>query len=519
MTGSPSGGEAPAARTTGPKTSPVDWPTRDLVTIRAETTPERTALVDAETGDTWTYRELDASVDQAVRDIGVPAGGRLGVLCDTRVEVAMLLFAAMRWGATLVPLNVRNTADELAKQAARADLDMLACEAETREMAETVAPAGCPVVDVAAMGTPATADGAESPQGRRPVSPAELTPDTDLLLLFTSGTTGRPKGVRLTVANLLASATASAFRLGVERGDRWLVCLPTYHMGGLAPFVRSALYGTATVVQREFDARETPAVMDRFDVTGVSLVPTILRRLLEAGWTAPTSLRFVLLGGAAAGHDLLEAALASGVPVFPTYGMTEAASQIATATPEQVADSPGTVGQPLVNTCVRVLSETGEPCDTGDPGELVVSGPTVTPGYLDDANTGAAFSDRGFHTGDVGYRDDDGLLWVTGRVDDRIVTGGENVDPSVVASTVRAHPDVSEAAVVGLPDEEWGERVAVLVVAASEELSAAALQEFCRDRLADFELPKTIAFAPELPRTVSGTVDREAVRARLRKER
>jgi O-succinylbenzoic acid--CoA ligase len=253
-------------------------------------------------------------------------------------------------------------------------------------------------------------------------------------------------------------------------------------------------------------------------VTGVSLVPTMLRRLLDAGWRPPERLRFVLLGGAPTPEDLVARCERLGVPVHPTYGMTETASQVATATPEQAFEHGDTVGQPLVFTDVTVVDE-GEPCDPGEHGELVVDGPTVTPGYLDDDRTAAAFGDAGLHTGDVGYRDADGRLWVLGRLDDTVVTGGENVHPGEVADAVREHPAVADAAVVGLADDEWGERVAALVVpdeAVAADLDVDLVEARCRERLAPFKVPKTWGVADALPRTASGTVDREAVRERLR---
>jgi O-succinylbenzoic acid--CoA ligase len=167
-----------------------------------------------------------------------------------------------------------------------------------------------------------------------------------------------------------------------------------------------------------------------------------------------------------------------------------------------------------VNTTVRVLEgdDLGAP---GETGELVVSGPTVTPGYLDEQRTNEAFGEYGLYTGDLGYRDEDGRLWVVGRVDDRIVSGGENVDPETVASAIREHPGAADATVVGLPDEEWGEVVAALVVG---DIDADAVRAHCRERLADFEVPKHIVVTDTLPRTPSGTVDREAVRDRLRED-
>jgi len=350
------------------------------------------------------------------------------------------------------------------------------------------------------------------------------------LVVFTSGTTGDPKAVRLTTGNLLASAAASAFRLGFDPGDRWLVTLPLHHAGGLSPVLRMPVYGMTVVLRREFDAGATADDLDRYDATAVSLVPTMLRRMLDRRGTLAESLRIVLLGGAPASPELIERCRNYSVPVHPTYGMTETASQIATARPAAAFETPEAVGPPLFLTDVTVVDADGEPVPTGEPGELVVDGPTVTPGYYDDdAATDAAFGAFGLHTGDVGTMDDSGALTLLNRLDDRIVTGGETVDPGEVADVLAGHPAVQEAAVVGVADAEWGQRVAAAVVAESGAGASVAasdaetsrrverddLLDFARERLAAHKLPKTVTFAESLPRTVSGTVDRDALARRF----
>ncbi|RQG95951.1 class I adenylate-forming enzyme family protein [Natrarchaeobius chitinivorans] len=560
---------------------PLEWPTRDLLAHRASTSPDELAVVDADSGEEWTYAEFDRCVDGVARrlealvreesDIAghegeIAAGGadrRLGIVMDTRPAFAATYFAAMRRGIVVVALNVRETVAELESKAERTGLDAIVCEAATEERAlEISVAADCPIASVdepsrdgVSSVRPFTDSGPRSnpaadleSDSLADLEPISLESDRTHLLVWTSGTTGEPKVVRLTLGNVVASATASAFRLGVSPDDRWLCCLPMYHMGGLAPVVRSVLYGTTVVIQREFSAGDTGRVIEEYGVTGVSLVPTMCKRLLEAGWRPPEALRFVLLGGAPASSDLLERCLEAGVPVYPTYGMTETASQVATATPAETREYEGTVGRPLVVTDVSIVDDGGEPVAPGEPGELVVSGPTVTPGYLDADHTADAVSELGFHTGDVGYRDDGGRLWILNRRSDRIVTGGENVDPGEVIATLRSHPAIDDAAVVGLEDERWGERVSALVVPVVDgddssenaddsaedgddstedggdfetrqrELEPSGVLEHCRDRLAGFKHPKTIAVVDSLPRTASGTVDREAVRERLRED-
>ncbi|MFB6125328.1 MAG: o-succinylbenzoate--CoA ligase [Halanaeroarchaeum sp.] len=480
---------------------------RDWLSLRRAATPSSTALVAVSDGRTWTYRELDDAVDATagrLASAGVERGDRVGVVMETRPAFVRLVWAVQRLGAVLVPVNARLTAPEMAAQVERVDAVVLVTDADHHDTA-TEAAGDVPVLsvdegtgDVTALDSLATA----------PVKPAAVPPTEPWVVMFTSGTTGSPKAVRLTRANFLASATASAFRLGVLPEDRWLLCLPMYHMGGLSVPVRTTIYGTTTVLHEGFDANGVGAALSDYEATGVSLVPTMLSRLLDDGGLSGT-LRFALVGGGATDPDLVRRARDAGVPIHTTYGMTETTSQIATATPREVDEAPETVGRPLGSVEVAILDD-GERLDPGEVGEIAVRGYAVTPGYL----AGEATRDGWFATGDLGYRDEDGRLFVVGRASERIVTGGENVAPPEVVRAIESHPDVTAAAVVGLPDPEWGERVAALVVA--DDLSRDELDDYLAGRLAGYKRPRTVAFADDLPRTPSGTVDREAVRARLR---
>lgn len=486
-----------------------DWPQVDPLTARASATPDRTAVIEAATGATWTFEELFDEADRLAGRIQTACEDRpkrVGIAMETGVDFVRATHAVFRLGATVIPLDVREPAEQLETLATAADLDVIL--ATDRTAATVGAIEGAPRFTL----EDSPVEGVSTlPWDTNGTAPRARYPSDTHLIMFTSGTTGNPAGVRLTMTNLFASAIASGFRLGVNRTDRWAVSIPMAHMGGFAPIVRSTLYGTDMVVQREFDPAETAATMREFDVTGASFVPTMLSRLLEAGWEPPASLRFVLLGGAAASRSLIERCEQTDVPVYPTYGMTETASQVATATPEQVFEEPTTVGQPLLFTQVAIIDD-DESCAPGETGEIVIDGPTVTPGYLDQEETKAVFNEHGLHTGDLGYRDGNGRLHVVGRLDDRIVTGGENVEPVEVAEAIESRPDVAEATVVGIPDAEWGERVGALVVPESgSDLTAGAVEQTCRAELAPYKVPKSIAITETMPRTVSGTIDREAV--------
>ncbi|AFK19160.2 O-succinylbenzoic acid--CoA ligase [Haloferax mediterranei ATCC 33500] len=491
---------------------------RDWLSHRVAATPDRRALIHAPTGDSWTFRELDGLVTETAGQLaalGIEAGDHLGVVLDPGIDYVRLIHAATRLGAVLVPLSERLTPDEIRRNIEIADVTTLVC-GESTESTAVEATTDVPVVSVDEPHWEGVIN--LSAIAPKRISPAGWTLSETMLLLFTSGTTGTPKAVRLTMGNLLANAVAGSFRLGLSPDDRWLVTLSLHHMGGIGPILRSPLYGTTIVLREGFDAGGAADDIGKYDVTGVSLVPTMLTRMLDSRGTLSDSLRVVLLGGAPASDELIERCRNYSVPVYPTYGMTETASQVATATPREAFSAVGTVGRPLFFTDLSVIGEGGFIVEPGTPGEIVVSGPTVSPGYYRNPDaTAKAFTDEGLRTGDIGYRDEDGLLYVLNRKDDRIITGGENVDPGEVVEVLRQYPAIDDAVVLGIPDSEWGERVSALVVPSDPDISLDrdALDTFCREQLAGFKVPRLVETADELPRTVSGTVDREAVREQL----
>jgi len=325
---------------------------------------------------------------------------------------------------------------------------------------------------------------------RAPVDPTAVAATHDLdalaLGLQTSGTSAAAKPVTLTFANLLWSALGSAAALGVEPHDTWLCTLPLSHVGGLSIVVRSAICATHAIVHESFDADRALAALHAEGVTLVSLVPTTLRRLLDAGLREPPALRCALLGGAPVPAELLRRARGAGVPVAQTYGLTEACSQVTTQAP---GDSAPDAGPPLFCTRVRIAAD----------GEIHVRGPTVAGGGE-------------LATGDLGWLDAEDRLTVTGRKADTIVTGGENVAPTEVEAVLAEHPAVAEAAVHGRTDPTWGEAVvATVVLRPGASATGDELRGHCALRLAAFKIPKAVAFAAALPRTRSGKLLRRAL--------
>jgi O-succinylbenzoic acid--CoA ligase len=304
-------------------------------------------------------------------------------------------------------------------------------------------------------------------------------------VMYTSGSTAAPKQVRLTYGNWLWNALGSAVALGLDADERWLCPMPLAHVGGLSILLRSTIYATTVVLPGRFDVEAVQAELSDRErrITLVSLVPTMLSRLLDAGLERPPTLRWALLGGGPIPPALLRRALEARVPVASTYGMTEACSQIATR------------GWPLTGVEVRVAGD----------GELLVRGPTVAPGALGP--------DGWLHTGDLGALDEHGRLTVIGRRSDTIITGGENVAPAEVEAVLLEHAAVADAAVHARADAEWGERlVASVVLRDGAQASAEELRRHCAGRLAPYKVPKTVELTQALPRTVSGKLLRGELR-------
>lgn len=455
-------------------------------------------------GRAWTFEDMLLGAQEWAARLwtaGARAGDTIGILLSNRAEYILLIHAVGLVGAALVPLNTRLTAAELAHQVETASLKLLIHSDETAAQA---APFDGRVALL-------NIDGALPPAGAF----AEAAFDLDRVqaIVFTSGTSGRPKGAQLTYANHLWSAIGSSWRLGMLPNDRWLLTLPLYHVGGLAIALRSCLHGTSFELQARFNLDSVSAALDSGRITHVSLVPTMLYRLLQArkqGFPAP--LRCILLGGAATSPELIDRCAALNIPISTTYGLTEAASQVATLPPEGVLIKRGSVGKPLPFTQVRIADEAGMSLPNTEYGEIVVRGPTIMRGYL-GLSSDRALRDGELFTGDIGYLDQEGDLWLVQRRSDLIVTGGENVYPAEVEAVLRQHPAVAEVCVVGAPDDEWGQVVAAAVVPRAEmHTSAADLTAFCAARLAGYKRPRLIRFVNALPLTASGKIHRQAVR-------
>ncbi len=493
----------------------------DWVAHRAATMPDHPGLVAS--GRSWSYRTLDDAVSRVSATLyrqGVREGDRVAALLRNGAAPALLLHASLRLGAVLVPLNVRLGHAELAWQLEDAGVRLLVADATTHAAAEHARHGLDAIVLLVLDAEQLEEQGdtsADVPQRRM------HSADATLAIIHTSGTTGRPKGAMLTVGNWWWSAVGSALNLGVHADDRWLACLPLFHVGGLAILVRCAIYGTTAVVHDDFDAARVNQAIDDDGITTVSVVAVMLERMLDERGDRPypSSLRCVLLGGGPASLALLERCASLGVPVIQSYGLTETTSQVATLSPRDALSRPGSAGRALYPNELRIVRGDGSRADAGEPGEILVRGPVVTPGYVGRSEQAAgAIRDGWLHTGDVGYHDADGFLYVLDRRDDLIVTGGENVYPAEVEAALASHRSIAEAAVVGVADSTWGQRVVAVIRLTdgftSSSLLEEALRAHCRERLAGYKTPgRFVIVSDSLLRTASGKLRRGAIRERL----
>ena len=473
----------------------------DWLHQRALVSPDRLAVV---AGERLTFAMLDARVSAWagwLKSLGVVAGERVAVLLRNGLPFVTLVHAVARLGAVLVPLNTRLTAAEVGWQVKDVGARVLIHDQANETTAQSVTRVVADVLILDLRGA------SQNLGGLKPVAASRFNLESPHSILYTSGTTGQPKGAVLTFGNHWWSAIGSALNLGLHTADRWLACMPLFHVGGLAILLRAAIYGNSVVVHETFDPEAVNRAIDEEAISIVSMVATMLQRTLEARGDRPfpESLRCILLGGGPAPRSLLEECARRTVPVMQTYGLTEAASQVATLAPEDALRKLGSAGKPLLPTELRIEPE-GE-------GEIIIRGPTITPGYLDRPEANArAFREGWFHTGDIGYLDAEGYLYVLDRRDDLIISGGENVYPAEIEGVLRSHPAVSDVGVVGMADETWGQvPVAFVVRRDPEAVDESSLYALCAERLARYKVPRQIKFVESLPRNAGGKLLRRAL--------
>ena len=476
--------------------------TTSWVGEHAKRRPKATALILDE--NVISYGELGAAVEKTARGLaawGITSGDRIAIISEPGLPFVEVLHACQRIGATFVPMNLRLSANELGSQLETLQPDCVLCDEASAGLAHAA-------TQEATLERARSIDEISNPSSGTPTLPADRI-DLDALhsILFTSGTTARPKAVGLTNGNFLASIDAGVERIGREAHDCWLATMPLFHVGGLAILMRAARLGSTVILHPGFDPDRVARDLRRYPVTGVSLVAAMLFRLLSSEEFEPeqSTLCCMLIGGGPLPETLANRAREHGLPIAPTYGMTETTAQIATGIPGATIPAPGFVGRPMYGVEARIHAP-----DAHGRGEIQVRGPQIISSYLGrGAEARTRFQDDWLRTGDLGRLDEEGNLYVEDRIDDLIITGGENVSPREVEEVLVGHQDVIDAAVVGRDDPQWGQRIeAYLVLAPGIAQAPQELRGWCRKSLAGYKIPQIFHRVASLPRNPAGKLDR-----------
>lgn len=465
-----------------------------LLNQRAALTPERAALFFE--GSRWSFEELrqmSLLYAEKLTGHGISRGQLVALQMRNSAEMVFVIHGLMMIGAQTLLLNVRLTDHEREWQLQDAKAAFLISDKETESKVK--------IITLASLRETA-------PQSCLVLKEQDLA-DT-ATIMYTSGTTGKPKAVKQTYGNHLFSAYGSVLNLGLGDNDKWLCTMPLFHISGLSILFRSVIYGSPVVLHRQFDPRLANQAIQTEGVTIMSVVSAMLSRMLDDLREAeyPESFRGMLLGGGPAPMPLLKRSAEKGIRVFQTYGMTETSSQIATLAPEDAIRKIGSSGKPLFPCAISIWKEDRE-ASANEPGEIRVKGPNVTPGYLHGRGS-EAFKDGWFYTGDLGYLDEEGYLYMLDRRSDLIISGGENVYPAEIESVLSAYPAVREAGVTGISDDSWGAvPAAALVLKDGAVFNEEEILHFCKERLARYKIPKHFAILQELPRNASNKLVRK----------
>ncbi|MEK4230419.1 o-succinylbenzoate--CoA ligase [Solibacillus sp. FSL H8-0538] len=466
---------------------------------RASLTPERIGLSFGT--QQWTFQQLHeeaSSIAQKINTLGLRRGERVALLAPSIPELIMVIYGCMHARLEMVMLNGRLSEQELAYQVEDADVKAIFVqdqELHKLQPDDRIIPF--------------------SKLQQVEVANVEIEQEWDeqdtITIMYTSGTTGFPKGVRQTVGNHSASAISSVLNLGLVERDTWLCIVPIFHISGFSILVRSLLYGMTIRLYEKFDVVSCAAEIIDGTVTKMSVVAVMLEHILSElerlQQKAHPNFNAILAGGGPIPVDYLQRAAKLHLPVSQTYGMTETSSQTATLANEDAFKKIGSSGKPLFFNRIKINKAN----EADREGEILVRGPHVTPGYIGRFKNKPSTENGWLHTGDIGYLDEDGYLYVVDRRSDLIISGGENVYPAEIENVLLAHPAVKEAGVCGIADEKWGQ-VPVAYIVLKENVDKECILDFCKTKLANYKIPKEIVFVAQLPRNGSNKLMRRKLK-------
>jgi fatty-acyl-CoA synthase len=498
-----------------------------LVDKRREVSPQDIAVVEAHSARRYTYDDLcrrARALANALKAEGIGRGDCIGCLTGNTVEYLHLFLAAARLGAMVSPINYRLASSDAGRILTDARPRVFVFDRALGDLAGELVGDGSQFSRVLSFGEGNSrgADDVDEWVARHPDDAGEIEGDSEdpVLLLYTAGSTGTPKGVPLRQSHLFFNAINWIIDVGIGKGDYGLTVIPLFHIGGhMLWTLPHLIVGGRVLLQRRFDPEETLRLLSQERITNAFLLPTMLKMMLAVpGWREYDlgSLRFLGAGGEPVPERITRAFADIGIPVLNAYGLTETSDGTTVLRPEHAATKPANcVGKPLTMVDVRIVDGAGRDVGCGVEGELLHRGPSVVGAYWKKpAESERAFRDGWFRTGDRAFRDEEGFIHFLGRKDELIITGGENVYPAEVEEAILSHPGVADAAVVGVPDEQWGQTIkAIIAPRGGVTLSEAEIAEHLTGRLSRFKRPRIVEFTDALPKMGSGKLDRVRIRA------
>jgi fatty-acyl-CoA synthase len=485
---------------------------------RARKTPGQVAIV--HDGMSATYAELHDRVLRlaaSLRARGIERGDRVAYLGPNHPAFLETMFATLAAGGVFVPLNSRLAVPEIAKQLADSGAELLFCAAERADAGRDGA-VSASVREVVWVGGEAAGYEALIAGGSGGWADEPVSMDDPCLIMYTSGTTGQPKGATLTHGNITWNTINVLVDTDVRSDDVALVVAPLFHSAALNMLSLPVLLkGGTLVIESAFDAGRTLSLIARHRVSVMFGVPAIYDAMAaRPEWASAdlSSLRALLCGGAPVPLATIECYLRRDLSFIQGYGMTEAAPGVLLLDAAHAESKAGSAGVPHFFTDLRIVGPDGLDAAAGERGEILVRGPNVMPGYWNQPDaTAAALDDGWLRSGDVATADDDGYVFVTDRIKDVIISGGENIYPAEVENALRAHPEVADCGVIGVPDQRWGEvGRAVVVLREGAVCSERQILDFLDGRIARYKIPKSVRFAAELPRTATGKIAKRVLR-------
>lgn len=500
----------------------------DWTTKRAMLQPDSTIII-SDDGRAYTYEEFNRRVNRvanALPGIGVTRGERIAVLFPNNPEFLEVLFATAKTGAIMVPLNYRLSPSELAYILDDCGAKALAYTPEFSEQVQVlknVVEGVEKYVSVGAGEVEGSIDYEEWISGSlesEPTTEAEVTMDDSHFLMYTAGTTGTPKGAIITHNNTHWNAINALLAYMLSKKETNLVAAPLYHIAGLSAGATPTIFsGGRVILCRFFDPDKVLEMIENHRVTTMFGIPSMFRMMSISerfDKTDFSSVRFLIAGGAPCPVPLIEKYLSKGVTFDQGYGLTETAPGVTALPEEDALRKRGSAGKPLFYVDVEIVDDDQMVVPPGEVGEIQIKGPNVFKGYWNmPEETEEALKFGWLHTGDIGYFDSEGYLYVTDRKKDMIISGGENIYPAEVENVIRTHPKIADVGVVGMPDEKWGEvPLAVLIRKTGEDLDEDELTEYCQERLAHYKTPRKFIFVDDLPRTSTGKIIKKDLRSK-----